>query len=395
MIRSAKITLKFSNKNKLDNIDLFLDEYKIVTQFFVDYLWNNYPINKKIPNLLPKTITEQVRTWLSKRMIQCSAKQASGIVRGCRKKLEKRTHTYNKLIKENQIKRAKKLLHIIKTNPITKPYLTSIEAELDSRFIKIEENNNTSFDGWITITSIGNKLKLTLPFNNHKHLNKLKKVGKQLNGLRLDKTKATFMFEIEKEPKNKGKTVGVDIGIKTPFTASDGNYCETKLNGHTIETVCKILSRKKKGSHGFLKTCKHRTNLIGYYKNQLDWTNIKTLRIENIRNLRYKRSSSRYLTHFVYREFFDKLELTAEMQGVLVEQVNPTYTSQRCSCCGWVRKRNRYGKLFKCGKCGYTADADFNGSVNISFNLPEISKEERLRKNNITGFYWNNVISSD
>lgn len=94
------------------------------------------------------------------------------------------------------------------------------------------------------------------------------------------------------------------------------------------------------------------------------------------------------MSHFVYHEFFDKLKQTAEQQGVLVEQVCPTYTSQRCSCCGWTRKRNRNGKIFKCSNCGYTIDADFNASVNISLDLIPIGKSERCKRLNLTGFFW-------
>lgn len=150
----------------------------------------------------------------------------------------------------------------------------------------------------------------------------------------------------------------------------------------------KRLSLKKKGSKGFFRTVKHRTNLLGFYNNKLDWNNTRKIRIENIRNLRYKRSSSRYLSHFVYREFFDKLKQTAERQGVLVEQVCPTYTSQRCSCCGWTRKKNRNGKKFKCSGCGFATDADFNASVNISLDLAPIRKSERCKRLNLTGFFW-------
>ena len=125
MLRSSKVTLKFANKNKLETLDLVMQEYKKLTQFFVDYLWENYPISTKIPTLLPKNITEKAKTWLSKRMIQCCGKQASGIVRGCRKKHEKRIYVYNKL-KEKKSKQTSK-----KTCPLhkNKSYLqTAIEC---------------------------------------------------------------------------------------------------------------------------------------------------------------------------------------------------------------------------------------------------------------------------
>jgi IS605 OrfB family transposase len=394
MIRSTQLTLKFANQAKLDKVNYFLDEYKKITQFFVDYLWDNFTIGQKIPSLLPKDITEQASTCLSARAIQASAKQASGIVRGCRKKHEKRLYIFKKLQEEGKHRKARKLANIIKKKPINKPNLNSIEAELDERFIKFDYNNKTTFDGWINITSIGNKLKIILPIKFHQQFNQLAKEGTQLKGIRISKKSVNLSFEIPDQPKIVGKTVGIDIGMKTAFTSSDKHYSEQSLNGHTIESVCKIISRKKKGSKGFKRACRHRKNLIGFYKNQLDWKNIQTIKIENIKNLRHKKRTSRYLSSFVYHEFFEQLKQTAERLGVQVQTVCPTYTSQRCSCCGWTRKRNRSGKRFKCGKCGFTADADLNGAVNISLDLKPITAKERQKRLSLTGFYWSSKVDS-
>lgn len=46
--------------------------------------------------------------------------------------------------------------------------------------------------------------------------------------------------------------------------------------------------------------------------------------------------------------------------------VNPAYTSQTCSRCGHVDKRNRESQaVFVCKKCSYTANADVNAARNI------------------------------
>ena len=56
----------------------------------------------------------------------------------------------------------------------------------------------------------------------------------------------------------------------------------------------------------------------------------------------------------IIKDIFDKLESIALDAGVQIKKINPTYTSQRCSSCGWTRKSNRKGKQFKCGQCGFT-----------------------------------------
>lgn len=100
------------------------------------------------------------------------------------------------------------------------------------------------------------------------------------------------------------------------------------------------------------------------------------------------------MKHWNYAELFDVLDNKLETQGVLVNKLNPTYTSQRCSQCGWTRKLNRKRKQFKCDKCGFTHDADLNASLNLSFNLVPITKQERLQQKNRSGFYWN-VVSKE
>ena len=48
------------------------------------------------------------------------------------------------------------------------------------------------------------------------------------------------------------------------------------------------------------------------------------------------------------------------------EEVNPAYTSQTCSCCGYVDKKNRPSQsTFRCLWCGSTMHADVNAARNI------------------------------
>ena len=49
--------------------------------------------------------------------------------------------------------------------------------------------------------------------------------------------------------------------------------------------------------------------------------------------------------------------------------VNAAYSSQACPKCGWVDPRNREGDVFRCRKCGFTADADHVAAVNARARL--------------------------
>lgn len=388
MIKSTKTTLKFSNKRKLDNLNLFVNEYRNVVSHFVDVLW----FENEIKCLLPKEITDKVDSWLSARAIQCAGKQASGIVRGCRKKQSKRMFQINKFKKLGMFKKARKLQRIYDDVKLSKPNINQVQPELDSRFVKIDLDNSTTFDGWLTLSSLGNKLNIPIPFKKSKHFNKMLESGILKDGVRISKTDITLMFELP-EPSKKvdGKVIGIDIGQITTLTCSDGQSIEADNHGHTYQSICKKLARKKKGSRNFEQAEKHRTNYINWSVNQINLSGIKKVNLENIKHLRRGNRTNRLMSHWNYAELFDKLETKLNDAGVQINKVSPTYTSQRCSACGWTRKSNRKGKQFKCDKCSFECDADFNGSLNISFDLPPIKKEERLQQKNRKGFYWNVV----
>ena len=288
-----------------------------------------------------------------------------------------------------QFKKARKLQSIYNKTKQSKPNIEDIECELDERFVKINFDKNTSFDGWLTLSSLGNKLKLHIPIKKHKHFNKMLKSGTLKKGIRLSKHNITFMFDLKDvELKNEGKTLGIDIGQTTTLSCSDGQLLDTCPHDHTYTSICNKLARKKKNSKNFNKTVAHRSNYLRYIVNTLNLEGVKIVNRENIKHLRKFTNTSRRMKHWNYSELFDVLDAKLETQGVLVCKLNPTYTSQRCSQCGWTRKLNRKKKQFKCDKCANACDADLNASINLSLNLVSITKQERLRQKNRSGFYW-------
>jgi transposase len=68
-----------------------------------------------------------------------------------------------------------------------------------------------------------------------------------------------------------------------------------------------------------------------------------------------------------------KIEYKAKEVGIEVRYINPKYTSQRCSKCGCISANNRPSQaVFKCVKCGFESNADYNASQNIG--ISEIEK---------------------
>src|SRR5690606_8914749 len=60
-----------------------------------------------------------------------------------------------------------------------------------------------------------------------------------------------------------------------------------------------------------------------------------------------------------------KLSDLSERFGIEIVGVNPAYSSQECSACGYTDKRNRSGEKFACRWCGRTLHADVNAPRNL------------------------------
>jgi IS605 OrfB family transposase len=88
---------------------------------------------------------------------------------------------------------------------------------------------------------------------------------------------------------------------------------------------------------------------------------------EDLTDIRERLPRVKWHHVWAFRRLYKYVSYKAPEQGISVEQVEPSYTSQRCSRtdCGFTHVANRHGEHFKCQKCGYTVNADYNGAKNI------------------------------
>ena len=217
------------------------------------------------------------------------------------------------------------------------------------------------------------------------------KNGKLLNSFSIGSQYISLRVDIKNTNKNEGtKIVGIDQGYKDVATLSDKQTTPKEdIHHHSLETIIGKLSRKKKGSDAFFKSQEHRKNFINWSINQLNFDGVKEVRLEKIWNIGYKNKTSRKLSHWTNTLIRDKIKRKCEELEVPVIEQDSSYRSQRCSCCGLVRKANRKGKVYKCKVCGYEADADYNASLNHAIDLPDIDWKFRSQRNNLgKGFYW-------
>lgn len=88
--------------------------------------------------------------------------------------------------------------------------------------------------------------------------------------------------------------------------------------------------------------------------------------LKGIRNGKKGKIFNRMRSNWAYFQFRQFLTYKAEDIGKSVILVDPRYTSQRCSNCGFIDKTNRNKGSFHCISCSFHSSSDLNASINIS-----------------------------
>ena len=402
MIRCSQHTLKHCNLEKSKEINNLISNYRILVQNIIDYIWSNgyrsLNIKKNKLNrvsLLDSTFLKKFKWDYTERLKQAAGKQALAMISAAIEKRRKQLWQLKKLQKEKG--NFKYLQRTINLHPLVKPNASNINLEFDSRFIDFNFDNQKKFLGYVRITSIKKGLEIKIPIVKSLVFDKWNNVGELKASVRLSENNINLFFDVKEHKKRKtGEVVGCDQGVTDIVTLSDKQTVPKYQEKYSLSDVMNILSRKKKGSKGFRRAQEFRKNVINWSVNQLNFSNIKELRLEKLHSVGKGKKRSRFLSHWTYTLINDKLKRVSEEKGFLLTEVPNEFRSQRCSMCGWVRKANRKGKTFCCNKCGNVVDADLNAASNLLLDLYEIPYWVRLKKLNRKGFYWkSNGLFSD
>ncbi len=196
-------------------------------------------------------------------------------------------------------------------------------------------------------------------FNSDWVMSKSCRLRRTKKGLFLD-----VFFEKDAGPvKEAGAVVGLDLGFRKLAVLSDG-----QIVGKELKTgITKFYKRKK--SHLII------SELINQELKKIDFANIKTLVVEDLKNVKkgkgkkgkkgkkFSRYANRLLSHWAYHRALSKLGMLCEENRVQIAGVNPRGTSKACNKCG--SRGIRRDERFVCQACGNKDDADNNAACNI------------------------------
>jgi IS605 OrfB family transposase len=165
-------------------------------------------------------------------------------------------------------------------------------------------------------------------------------------------------------------STGTFIGNADEMNHRRREYEKTRGSMHQTGTRSAHLSMQSMNDreHGWMQDELHQaSNQILDEACDHDCTHIS---FENLTGIRDRMAGAKRFHAWAFRRLYQYTEYKADMYGVEVEQVSPSYTSQRCSSCGFTHESNRRSKhQFVCQKCEYELNADYNASKNIARKL--------------------------
>lgn len=412
MYRTYKMRL-LANKKKLKIIDSILNEYKKTALSIFNLYWSNFLSTGEIPRFLDLS---SIQSNLSVRYKQTCASQVRGILmsyisnrRNDFKEIIYKSsikdeelkikllyiNRYHKFfnnnvvmkkqaIESNAIKLARKIFHhLLKINRL--PRMNNISMALDKGVAVVAESNNKSFVGyWIKLSTLEPRKPIMLPVAKNKYYEAIK--GRRVNFIQLNKDRdgyisVGFIKDIASEKISfKTERVSIDLGLVNLLTFNEGSmygrtyfYSKLKEYDKKISTLCARLQRSNLCPRSSRRYRKLVDSLRAFLKNEICRVMNKSFKrflpkhivVErlDLRSPRLSKRLNRLISNFGRSIIKSKLNDFSEKYGVTIEEVNPAYTSQTCSSCGYVAKKNmRSQSVFICACCGLKLHADINAA---------------------------------
>jgi putative transposase len=177
--------------------------------------------------------------------------------------------------------------------------------------------------------------------------------------------------------------LGVDLGIVNIATSSDGQRSagarlnryrkrqlrlRKRLQAKKTSSARRLLKKRRRKEARFAADINHQVSKRIVAAAQRTGRGIAVEQLTGIRaRVRLRKPQRATMNSWAFAQLGAFLGYKAQAAGVAFVEVDPAYTSQTCSACGWVDKRNRRSQSeFECGRCGFVGHADHNAAINIA-----------------------------
>jgi IS605 OrfB family transposase len=159
-------------------------------------------------------------------------------------------------------------------------------------------------------------------------------------------------------------------------------FCGEGRVGHGTKTRCKPVEVTYEKISNFRQTTNHKYSK--FIVEQAIKHNCGVIQMEDLTGIS---TDSKFLKNWTYYDLQQKVKYKAEEKGIKVIMIDPKYTSQRCSKCGYIHSENRpkgeKGQAyFKCIECEFETNADYNAAKNIATqDIEYIIKDQLMIQN--------------
>ena len=183
------------------------------------------------------------------------------------------------------------------------------------------------------------------------------------------------------EHQSTGKQVGIDVGLHSYYTDSEGNTVENPRHYRKAEKRLKRLhrnvSRKQKKSSNRKKARKHLARAYLKVQRQREDFARKTAStlVSSHDVIAYEQLQIRTMVrnHHLAKSIHDAgwgtfiswVKAYGLMHDIPIIAVAPQFTSQECSACGAMVKKSLSVRTHICTSCGVVLDRDHNAALNI------------------------------
>jgi len=391
----------FANKGKIEKIKTVLKEYRNTAKTLSRFLWNEFFRSGYFPHKKFLSI-KHILSNLSERYKYVCLWQVYEILEGYVANLQ---NQFVKIVWNSNLEREDKLIllalnkekgwlrfdkdtiqiydnrsvrevqvltyhkrlarkifkHLLKRN--RKPKLNNISMHLDGKvveFLSKKEGKAKHFDYWLKISTLEKRKPVYIPLAKNSYAEKVD--GRFLNFCQVVEKDEEIEFRIVKELEKKSyipatDVIAIDLGLNPLFATSKGDLIGRNFLNFLVKLDEKITKRMASLQKRNIKPSQDKKykelveKLRSFLKNEI---NRFLNRIVNLyspariviekldfRSPELSRRMNRLIQNFGKRFVKEKLQRFRELYGIEVVEVNPAYTSQECSVCGYVDERNR------------------------------------------------------
>ena len=205
-------------------------------------------------------------------------------------------------------------------------------------------------------------------------------------GFRRHKTDA------ERNTAEDGTVLGVDLGIQNLAVTSTAHFVSGRELTHNLREFEKVRAGlQQTGTRSAHRTLVQSSGrALRYVRDVLHQASnaiveealrydCDIIAFEDLTDIR-ERTGASWGHKWAFRTLYEQVAYKAEAKGISVKQVGSSYTSNRCSECGFTVDENRPTQnKFRCVKCESEANADYNAAKNIGLRYVRRGQQSSRR----------------